>query len=499
MKKGLKIALICLASAVLLAAAGVFVFYLRISDPANVFPGAEAGASPAPGATAAPGPDGSPNAGETPVPTSVPTSVPTFMPTPTPSPTPIPEDVLVTMADAEFMKGRVNILVLGVDKSVEREASGSFRTDTMILVSVNFKTLDVDMISIPRDSYVKLYDKGGLLIDPIDPFNKVNAAFSLGGGLKHGGYQSAMNTVSAVFGGVPVNYYVSFDMNAVKLIVDAMGGIDYEVDIEVNMNGRTLSPGMQHLDGQAVLDYSRQRKGSSDVARADRQQRILMAVFYQMKSTGQIANLPKIYEAVQDSIITDLSFEQICSLSLIALRMESSQLERHMVAGTFKSVYKRDCWLIDGEKLGELLFDVFGAKVTLDPALDGEAILAAVALNREAVEIKLYNAALLYTEAKDFMSANRGAIKSATYDALSKNRALLATAIRRECGAYLDMYFALINGQLDQAYAEAGLARVPPAFLPEDGLMTPPPDTSGVLGGIDEANEEDAGTSGGIG
>ncbi len=499
MKKGLKIALICLASAVLLAAAGVFVFYLRISDPANVFPGAEAGASPAPGATAAPGPDGSPNAGETPVPTSVPTSAPTFMPTPTPSPTPIPEDVLVTMADAEFMKGRVNILVLGVDKSVEREASGSFRTDTMILVSVNFKTLDVDMISIPRDSYVKLYDKGGLLIDPIDPFNKVNAAFSLGGGLKHGGYQSAMNTVSAVFGGVPVNYYVSFDMNAVKLIVDAMGGIDYEVDIEVNMNGRTLSPGMQHLDGQAVLDYSRQRKGSSDVARADRQQRILMAVFYQMKSTGQIANLPKIYEAVQDSIITDLSFEQICSLSLIALRMESSQLERHMVAGTFKSVYKRDCWLIDGEKLGELLFDVFGAKVTLDPALDGEAILAAVALNREAVEIKLYNAALLYTEAKDFMSANRGAIKSATYDALSKNRALLATAIRRECGAYLDMYFALINGQLDQAYAEAGLARVPPAFLPEDGLMTPPPDTSGVLGGIDEANEEDAGTSGGIG
>lgn len=499
MKKGLKIALICLASAVLLAAAGVFVFYLRISDPANVFPGAEAGASPAPGATAAPGPDGSPNAGETPVPTSVPTSAPTFMPTPTPSPTPIPEDVLVTMADAEFMKGRVNILVLGVDKSVEREASGSFRTDTMILVSVNFKTLDVDMISIPRDSYVKLYDKGGLLIDPIDPFNKVNAAFSLGGGLKHGGYQSAMNTVSAVFGGVPVNYYVSFDMNAVKLIVDAMGGIDYEVDIEVNMNGRTLSPGMQHLDGQAVLDYSRQRKGSSDVARADRQQRILMAVFYQMKSTGQIANLPKIYEAVQDSIITDLSFEQICSLSLIALRMESSQLERHMVAGTFKSVYKRDCWLIDGEKLGELLFDVFGAKVTLDPALDGEAILAAVALNREAVEIKLYNAALLYTEAKDFMSANRGAIKSATYDALSKNRALLATAIRRECGAYLDMYFALINGQLDQAYAEAGLARVPPAFLPEDGLMTPPPDTSGVLSGIDEANEEDTGTSGGIG
>lgn len=490
MKKGLKIALICLASAIVLAAGGILVFYLRVSDPANVFPGATPGVSPTQGATpapATPAPDGSPGAGET------------AAPTPTPTPTPIPEDVLVTMSDAEFMKGRVNILVLGVDKSVEREASGSFRTDTMILVTINFKTLDVDMISIPRDSYVKLYGKDGLLIDPIDPFNKVNAAFSLGGGLKHGGYQSAMNTVSAVFGGIPVNYYVSFDMNAVKLIVDAMGGIDYEVDIEVDMNGRALHPGLQHLDGQAVLDYCRQRKGSSDVARADRQQRILMAVFSQMKSTGQIANLPKIYEAVQDSIVTDLSFEQICSLSLIALRMESSQLGRHMVAGAFKSVYKRDCWLIDNEKLGGLIFDVFGGKVALDPALDGEAILAAVALNREAVQIKLYNAALVYNEAKDFMSANRKAVKSATYDALSKNRALLATAIRRECGAYLDLYFALVNGLLDQAYAEAGLARVPPAFLPEDGLATPPPDTAGVLGGIDEQNEEGAVSPEGIG
>ncbi|HWQ59471.1 MAG TPA: LCP family protein [Clostridia bacterium] len=488
MKKGLKIALIALAATAVLAAAGIFVFYLRVNDPTNVFPGATPDASLTPGASeaaATPSPGTSPGAGATPA--------------PTPSPTPIPEDVLVTMSDAEFMKGRVNILVLGIDKSVEREASGSFRTDTMILVSVNFKTLDVDMISIPRDSYVKLYGKDGMLIDPIDPFNKVNAAFSLGGSLKHGGYRSAMNTVSALFGGIPVNYYVSFDMNAVKLIVDAMGGIDYDVDIEVTMNGRTLQPGLQHLDGQMVLDYCRQRKGSSDVARADRQQRVLMAVFNQMKSTGQIANLPKIYQAVQGSIETDLSFEQICSLSLIALRMESSQLERHMVAGDYKTVYARDCWLVDGEKLADLLFDVFGANVTLDPAVDGEAILAAVALNHEAVQVKLYNAALLYNEAKAFMSAHRSGIKSSTYDALSKNRSLLATAIRRECGAYLDMYFGLVNGLIDQAYGEAGIVRTSPAFLAEDGLATPPPDTSGVLGGIDEENEQGTDGSGGIG
>ena len=76
------------------------------------------------------------------------------------------------MADLSFMKNRVNILVLGIDRSEERLESNSFRSDTIILVTVNFKTGDVDMISFPRDSYVKLYNKNGKLIDPLDPYNK---------------------------------------------------------------------------------------------------------------------------------------------------------------------------------------------------------------------------------------------------------------------------------------------------------------------------------------
>ncbi len=489
MKKGLRIFLIVLAAAVVIGIAAVLVFYLRVNNPANVFPDetpAETQASPTTAQTATPEPSAG---GLTPVVSA----------TPIPTPTPIPESVLADMSDAAFMKGRVNVLVLGIDKSVEREASGSFRTDTMILVSVNFKTMDVDMISIPRDSYVKLYGKNGLLIDPIDPFNKVNAAFSLGGSLNHGGYESAKNTVSALFGGIPVNYYVSFDMNAVKRIVDAMGGVDYDVDIEVTMDGRTLSPGMQHLDGQMVLDYCRQRKGSSDVARSDRQQRILMAIFQQMKSTGQIANLPNIYQAVQDSIVTDLSFEQICSLSLIALRMDAAQLERHSVAGAYQSVYARDCWLVDGEKLGRLIEDVFGATVTLDPDIDGAAVIANVALNHEAVSVKLYNAALVYNDAKTFMSAYRSALRSSTYDGLSKNKSLLATYIRRECAAYLDTYTALLNSLLEQAYAEVGVARAPLAFLPENGVVMNDDGTAGegvdpgVVVGLSGIDEEDEG------
>ncbi len=500
MKKGLKITLTVLCALILAVAAGIFVFYLRVNDPSNVFPDMTPATTPAAGATSG-----------LPVSPGTPGASPTSPLTPEPTPTPIPESVLADMSDAEFMKGRVNILVLGIDKSVEREASGSFRTDTMILVSVNFKTLDVDMISIPRDSYVKLYNKKGELIDPADPFNKINAAFSLGGGLSRGGYASAMSTTGALLGGIPVNYYVSFDMNAVKRIVDAMGGIEYEVDIEVTMNGRTLSPGLQHLDGQAVIDYCRQRKGSSDTARADRQQRILMAIFHQMKSTGQIANLPKLYQSVQDSIVTDLSFEQICSLSLIALRMDGSQLQRHMVPGKFASVYARDCWLVDLEKLSSLLEQVYGTKLTLDPEVDGAAVLAFVESNHLAVEVKLYNAALIYNELQSFTGAYKAQLSQTTLNALSKNRSLLATAIRRENGVNLSTYTALLNEQLEAAYASLGIARTPPAFLNEDGTLTLSdgsmitPDTSGVLGtleGVDEEGEEGAAngeSSGGLG
>ena len=465
MKKTLKTILIVLAAALLVCLGAIAIFYLRVNDPGNVFADAPVTREPvtvAPEATVTQAPPAAPpEASAAPV-----------EPTPEPTATPISEAELEGMADLSFMNNRVNILVMGIDRSVERVESNSFRSDTIILVTVNFKTGDVDMITFPRDSYVKLYGKDGLLIDELDPFNKINEAFSRGGMMKHGGYQSEMNTVSRLIGGIPVSYYVSFDMNAVKEIVDAMGGVDYEVDIDVYMNGRELHPGLQHLDGQAVLDYCRQRKGSSDTARADRQQRMLMAIFKQMKSTGQIANIPKIYKAVSDCIDTDLSFEQICSLSLIAVRMDSEQLNRHMVKGKFASLYQRDVWLVDAEELKTLIKDVFNADVIIDPEVDGEAILANAALNNAAIQNELYTAANLYNEAKSFVQSYGRYISSGTKSRLSSLRGELNTAIRRECKPYLDIYSAQMNELLDLAYAEAGLTRTN-VSVPDYSYQTP--------------------------
>ena len=161
------------------------------------------------------------------------------------------------------------------------------------------------------------------------PYERVNTAFSAGGGINKHGFDYSMKTVAMLLGDIPISYYIGFNMNVVKDVVNAMGGVDYDVDTEVNMNGRVYHPGMQHLDGQGVLDYSRQRKGTSDIARVDRQQRILLAIFNQMKQTNQIVNIPKIYSAVSSNMQTNLSMTQISALALFANKIG---MEKHRAA-----------------------------------------------------------------------------------------------------------------------------------------------------------------------
>lgn len=336
------------------------------------------------------------------------------LPTASLQPTPLPEEYLLSQSDLEFMKNRVNILVLGIDESTERESWGSFRTDTMILISIDFDTLNVDMISVPRDSYVKLYNHkgeavftgelvsldGGITYTEGLKYAKINSAFPAGGGAKKHGFEYAMNTVSHLLGSIPVNYYVGFNMNVVKEVVNAMGGVDYNVDINVEMNGRYLYPGMQHMNGQAVLDYCRMRKGSSDIARVDRQQRMLMAIFEQLKSTGQIANIPSIYTAVQQNIKTNLSFTQISSLALLALKMDAAQLNRYTIPGDFLNIQKVSYWGIHSKELALLIKDIFGKNVNPDMEIDIDRILAVDAANRQAIAVELGNAQTALDEAE---------------------------------------------------------------------------------------------------
>lgn len=419
LKRSTKIVLVCLAAALLAGGAFLAKFIHDIRNPANLFP------------VAAP-------AQETPAPTPALNSMAPADPLlPTPSPTPDTGAILLRQADLEFMKNRVNILVLGLDESTEREHWGSFRTDTMILVTIDFETNDVHMISVPRDSYVKICNADG---KPTGKFSRVNSAFPSGGGAQKNGYGYAMGTVSYLLGGIPISYYVGFNMNVVKEVVNAMGGVYYNVDTYVYMNGRELFEGYQHLDGQGVLDYCRLRKGSSDLDRIDRQQRMLTEILRQLKSTNQVGNIVSIYQAVESNIQTNLTLKQISSLALLAYDMDIAQLNRTTLPGSGLMVLSRSCIALSPGKIESLVKEIFGVSVSVDSSISAAAIRQRIEENRAAIASELAAAKSALDTANHIISAYGDILPAEDMKQLKSARSKLEDAYEEEEKEALDAY-----------------------------------------------------------
>lgn len=437
-KKGSsKLLIIMVIVLALLAIAAIFAlkFYTDINNPENLFESTLPEGTPAPVETA-------------PAPADEEAQ---------PSPTPDQESLLSGQADAEFMSNRTNILLLGIDESTERENWGTFRTDTMILVSIDFSNNDVCMVSIPRDSYVKIYNANGNVANPSSPYSKINNAFSEGGGAQEKGFEYSIATVEKLMG-VKIGYYCGFNMNVVKEVVNAMGGVDYDVDIEVKMNGRELHPGMQHLDGQGVLDYCRQRKGSSDIARIDRQQRMLTAILKQLKDTDQIANIPSIYSAVEANIMTNLSIKQISSLALVALRMDMSQLSRYTLEGKAMDILGRDCYCLYVSRIEKIVREVWGQSVNLDSENDVSFIEEQVEAHRALIADELNRANIAYSKAYSIMNNCRELIDKSSYDTLKAAAKELLDAIQKENKENLDAYTPYVEQLCDSICSQYGIS-----------------------------------------
>ncbi len=404
--------------------------------------------------------------------TTAPTPKLSVSTTAAPTPTPNPYNLLLQQADLDFMKNRVNILVLGIDESLERAKWETFRTDTMLLMSVDFNTNDVCMISLPRDSYVWIYNQDR---------DKINTAFSKGGGYKKNGFEYAMKTVSMALGGVPVNNYLCFDMNVVKEVVDAIGGLYYDVDVDVSMCGRKIETGYQYMDGQKVLDYCRQRHGSSDIARVDRQQRMILAIFNEIKSTGQLKDIPAIYSAVTGNIYTDLSLKQIASLAAFAMKVDLESIERYTLPGGFLNIDGISFWGVDLSQTRSLVKDIFGVTIKINEADDLATLKALAEEKRNLVTAAEITAA----NAEGYVNANTAFIspeEMADFQSRTANlRAVAAVKNTEDVSVTLppiyaaiddfNVYFGSFQGTVEARKAQASAAQ-PPA--PESPSPEPP-------------------------
>src|SRR5690625_2047520 len=165
----------------------------------------------------------------------------------------------------EAAKEPTSILIMGVDNNDKRQI-GSTRTDAMNYLTMNPDSKEINMVSIPCDSYTEMIHNGQLV-----GYNRINAAYALGE------EQAAIESVENLLQ-VPVHYYATVDFDAFMDIVDALGGIEMYVPItfsESNAPGRSgrihLEEGNQQLNGEEALALARTRKIDNDVKRGERQ------------------------------------------------------------------------------------------------------------------------------------------------------------------------------------------------------------------------------------
>lgn len=205
-----------------------------------------------------------------------------------------------------------NILLLGVDRSEDGTAQ---RSDTMMLISINSKTKNLNMISFLRDLYVEVPTAGK---------NKINAAYTIGSQSNVGGAGLTMQTIENNFR-INIDHYVEIDFENFIELIDAMGGIDLEMTqdevdyMSVWYYGEygehiTLKEGINHLDGKAALTFARIRKLDSDFGRTGRQRQVMIAIFDKFKKLNP-AQMTSVFYNYAKYITTDLSSSDILSLA----------------------------------------------------------------------------------------------------------------------------------------------------------------------------------------
>ncbi|HZV76436.1 MAG TPA: LCP family protein [Candidatus Babeliales bacterium] len=212
---------------------------------------------------------------------------------------PIRQQIVTQTAQHSFGRLKLNLLILGYQAD---EAT----TDTIILAHLDASRRTATLVSIPRDTWVPVPGAG---------YNKINAAYAYGGG------HATARVVSKLLGGVPIDAIVALQPEGAAAIVDAMGGLDVNVDEAMDYDDNNgdlhihLRQGEQHLNGSQVAGYVRFRHDASgDFARVRRQQQVLKLMMDQLSEPQDWAKLPAIVQLSRKEINTTMSNQQLISL-----------------------------------------------------------------------------------------------------------------------------------------------------------------------------------------
>lgn len=248
--------------------------------------------------------------------TAAPTSVPPLAAvTPTPTPT------------SPFLR-TTNILLLGSDR---RPNDVNWRTDVIMILALDFEAGKAGVISLPRDLYIDEI--------PGHKPNKINVVDYLGETDEPGGGGPALlSSILEERMGIPIQHYLRFEFEGFKQVIDALGGVEIQVDCpiydyvpeeDVVLN---LGVGTHKLTGRQALSYVRTRRQGGDLERARRQQRMALAIRDQVLSQNLLPKVPALYVALQEAVDTDIGLVDAIRFTRFALQLTEESLHGMILA-----------------------------------------------------------------------------------------------------------------------------------------------------------------------
>ncbi len=223
---------------------------------------------------------------------------------------------------AVYTAGQVRIMVLGSDARPD----GGFRTDIIIMVTINPKNGTVTALSFPRDLWVTLPGWGN---------NRINTA------MVYGGFSLFASTLETNFGVRPTHYMIA-NFNSFIQIIDSLGGVDVKASQQLHDTCKlpqavggycTVNPGVTHMNGNFALWYVRSRYSTSDFDRERRSQEVLLAIFTKFMSLNAVARVPELFEIYRKNVETNLTLSDLAGLASVApgLISDPSKIRRYSI------------------------------------------------------------------------------------------------------------------------------------------------------------------------
>ena len=246
--------------------------------------------------------------------------------------------------DLERPIGRSSILLAGTDEE-------GYRTDTIMLLSLDGRGRTARLLSIPRDTYVNA------------PYSlpKINSACGAAGG-GAAGMEELVSQVEGLLGFRP-DGYVMVDIDACVEIVDIMGGVDFNVPMDMDYEDFVqglyihLKAGEQHLNGEQAIQLVRFRSGyaTADIGRTQVQREFIQACAAQWLRPASLTKIPELVEVFQEKVTTDLSLRNLLWLGRVLLLCRPQEMVMEVLPGYPSTINGISYYMPDTAALGEMV------------------------------------------------------------------------------------------------------------------------------------------------